>query len=32
VRAKFDRAPLAEAMHLTPDQLITFSQPVGYPG
>jgi nitroreductase len=32
VRAKFDRAPLAAAMHLTADQLITFSQPVGYPG
>ena len=32
VRAKFDRAPLAAAMGLPPDQLITFSQPVGYPG
>ena len=31
-RAKFDRAPLAAAMGLRSDQLITFSQPVGYPG
>jgi nitroreductase len=31
-RAKFDRVPLAAAMHLRPDQLITFSQPVGYAG
>ena len=32
VRAKFDRPPLAAAMGLGPDQLITFSQPVGYAG
>jgi nitroreductase len=32
VRAKFDRPPLAAAMRLRPDQLITFSQPVGYAG
>jgi|WetSurMetagenome_2_1015567.scaffolds.fasta_scaffold559712_1 hypothetical protein len=31
-RAKFDRAPLAAAMGLRPEQLITFSQPVGYAG
>ncbi len=31
-RAKFDRAPLAAAMGLGPDHLITFSQPVGYAG
>jgi hypothetical protein len=30
-RAKFERAPLAAAMGLRPDQLVTFSQPVGYP-
>lgn len=30
VRAKFDRVPLAAAMGLRPDQLITLSQPVGY--
>jgi nitroreductase len=29
-RAKFDRAPLAAAMGLGPEHLITFSQPVGY--
>ena len=32
LRAKFDRPPLAAAMGLRPDQLITFSQPVGYAG
>ena len=32
VRAKFERPPLAAAMGLGPDHLITFSQPVGYPG
>ncbi len=32
VRAKFERPPLAAAMGLRPDQLITLSQPVGYPG
>lgn len=32
VRAKFDRAPLAAAMGLRSEQLVTFSQPVGYPG
>ena len=32
VRAKFDRPPLAAAMGLRPDQLITFSQPLGYAG
>ena len=32
VRAKFERPPLAAAMGLRPDQLVTFSQPVGYPG
>jgi hypothetical protein len=32
VRAKFERAPLAAAMSLRPNQLITFSQPVGYSG
>jgi len=31
-RAKFDRAPLAAAMGLGPDHLVTFSQPVGYAG
>ena len=31
-RAKFDRAPLAAAMGLRADQLITFTQPVGYAG
>jgi nitroreductase len=31
-RAKFDRAPLAAAMGLRPEQLITFTQPVGYAG
>ncbi len=31
VRAKFERPPLAEAMRLGPDQIVTFSQPVGYP-
>jgi nitroreductase len=31
-RAKFERAPLAAAMGLGPDHLITFSQPVGYAG
>ena len=31
-RAKFDREPLAAAMGLRSDQLITFSQPVGYAG
>ena len=31
-RAKFDRPPLAAAMGLRADQLVTFSQPVGYPG
>jgi nitroreductase len=30
-RAKFERAPLAQAMRLGPGQLVTFSQPVGYP-
>ena len=30
-RAKFERAPLAQAMGLGPNQLVTFSQPVGYP-
>jgi nitroreductase len=30
-RAKFERAPLAQAMGLGPSRLITFSQPVGYP-
>jgi nitroreductase len=32
LRAKFERAPLAAAMGLRPDQLITVSQPVGYAG
>jgi nitroreductase len=32
VRALFARPPLAAAMGLGPDHLITFSQPVGYPG
>ena len=31
VRALFDRAALSEAMQLRPSQLVTFSQPVGYP-
>jgi hypothetical protein len=31
LRAKFDRPQLAAAMRLRPDQLVTFSQPVGYP-
>lgn len=30
-RAGFERAPLAKAMGLGPNHLITFSQPVGYP-
>jgi hypothetical protein len=32
VRALFDRPALSQAMRLRPDQLVTFSQPVGYPG
>jgi nitroreductase len=32
VRALFARGPLAAAMGLGPDRLITFSQPVGYSG
>jgi nitroreductase len=32
LRALFARPPLAEAMRLRPDQVITFSQPVGYAG
>ena len=32
VRALFDRPALAAAMRLNPNQLVTFSQPVGYPG
>jgi nitroreductase len=31
-RAKFERAPLMAAMKLRPEQLVTFSLPVGYPG
>ena len=31
-RAKFERLPLAQAMGLGANQLVTFSQPVGYPG
>jgi nitroreductase len=31
VRALFARKPLAAAMGLRPDQLVTFSQPLGYP-
>jgi nitroreductase len=31
VRAKFERPPLAAAMGLRPEQLVTFTQPVGYP-
>ncbi len=30
-RAKFERPPLAQAMGIGPNQLVTFSQPVGYP-
>jgi SagB-type dehydrogenase family enzyme len=32
VRAKFERPPLAAAMGLSPEQLITFTQPLGYAG
>jgi nitroreductase len=32
VRALFDRPRLAAAMGLRPAQMVTFSQPVGYPG
>jgi len=32
VRAKFERPPLAAAMGLGPDHLITFTQPLGYAG
>jgi nitroreductase len=32
VRALFARPPLAGAMGLGPDHVVTFSQPVGYPG